>query len=53
MNNQAQILVLGATGKVGAKVIELLQKAGKNQIIAGVRSIKPNRYRKKGSKFVI
>ena len=33
------IFVLGATGKVGAKVIELLQEAGHNRIVAGVRSM--------------
>ncbi|MEO1764640.1 MAG: SDR family oxidoreductase [Cyanobacteria bacterium J06629_18] len=37
-NNQRQILVLGATGKVGGKVAELLAESEDVKVVAGVRS---------------
>ncbi|MDJ0589829.1 MAG: SDR family oxidoreductase [Pleurocapsa sp. MO_226.B13] len=38
MNTKPTILILGATGKVGAKVASLLAESGDVQVIAGVRS---------------
>jgi uncharacterized protein YbjT (DUF2867 family) len=38
MNTQPTILVLGATGKVGAKTAQLLAQSGNVKVIAGVRS---------------
>ena len=37
-SNQPKILVLGATGKVGLKVSQLLTDSGDIQVVAGVRS---------------
>ena len=37
-NNKPNVLVLGATGKVGAETIRILEKAGDVYVIAGVRS---------------
>ncbi len=38
MDRQPKILVLGATGKVGAETIRVLAKSGDVKVIAGVRS---------------
>lgn len=38
MNTQPQVLVLGATGKVGGKVAQLLAESKQVKVIAGVRS---------------
>lgn len=37
-NNKPNVLVLGATGKVGEETIRILEKAGDVNVIAGVRS---------------
>jgi NADPH:quinone reductase-like Zn-dependent oxidoreductase len=38
MSTQPTILVLGATGKVGAKIAQILAQSGDVKIVAGVRS---------------
>ena len=44
MNNKPKILVLGATGKVGGKVAQLLAESVDIQVIAGVRSPEKAQY---------
>ncbi len=41
---QPKILVLGATGKVGGKVAQLLVESGDTQVIAGIRSPEKAQY---------
>ncbi|MEL6470532.1 MAG: SDR family oxidoreductase [Cyanobacteria bacterium J06623_4] len=54
MNTQPRILIVGATGKVGSRVLQYLQLAGDSQPVAAVRSSeKAESFRSRGIETVI